>query len=340
MNADRLFELVCALVRSGGVQGPGWDPWYESQAVIDDLQNLAGLELPAERFPDAERTRVRLALLSYCHVTEMDLSYVILANLLRLRLGQKYDINPFADLAKLVGKKKAGFLQKMKPPSPRQKINRITELAEQAKMPKIGEALAEIYDNIIRNAVYHSDYVLHERNMHLLKDHHFSKKKLHCTQVVEFDELDELITNAFAFYTALFSLYERCRRSFTDFKHAFMPYDVHYKGVMEFVFDGEDRLIGFRVYWPNESYSEYSRTKDGCVGRNIVFNPDRSINFMVGLYASRPGTFSPLVEHDAQPNYPPRPGTEMRPYWPKKLAVYKLPGSPHSPVSGSTHAIC
>jgi hypothetical protein len=82
------------------------------------------------------------------------------------------------------------------------------------------------------------------------------------------------------------------------------------------------------VYWPNGSHSEYSRTKDGCVGLNIVFNPDRSINFMVGLYASKPGSFSPLVERDAQPNYPAPPGTEIRPYWPKELAAYKLPGEP------------
>lgn len=298
-----------------------------SQAVIDDLQNLAALELPPDKFPNAEPTRIRLALLSYCHVTEMDLSYVVLANLLRLRLGQKYDINPFADLAKPIGKK-TGLLQKMKPPSPGQKIKRINELAEKAGMPRIGEALAEICDSVIRNAVYHSDYVVHERNMHLLKDYRFSKKKSCGTQVVDFDELDELIRNAFAFYTALFSLYERCRRSFTDFKNASIPYDVHYKGLMEFVFDGEDRLIGFRVYWPNGSYSEYSRTKDGCVARNIVFNPDRSTNFMVGLYASEPGTFSPLLERNAEPNYPPRPGTEIRPYWPPDLTPYKLPGEP------------
>lgn len=317
MSSDRLFEFVCALVRTGGVQVPGWDSWYESQAVIDDLQNLATLELPPERFPDAERTRVRLALLSYCHVTEMDMPYVILANLLRLRLGQKYDIDPFTDLARPVGKK-TGIFQEKRPPSPGQRIKRIMHLAEKAELPKIGEAVAEIYDNIIRNAVYHSDYVLHQRGMHLQKNYRFSKTRGHGTPVVDFDELGELITNAFAFYSALFALYERCRRSFTDFKNAIMPYDVHYKGLMELVFDVEDRLIGFRVYWPNGTLSQYSRTKDGCVGTNIVFNTDRSINFMVGLYASKPGTFSLLVEHDSEPSYPPRPGTEIRPYWPPR----------------------
>jgi hypothetical protein len=88
MNVERLFEFVCALVRAGGIQRPGWEPWYESKAVIDDLQNLAALDLPPEKFPDAERARARLALLSYCHITEMDLPYFLLANLLRLRLGR------------------------------------------------------------------------------------------------------------------------------------------------------------------------------------------------------------------------------------------------------------
>ena len=167
MRTDRLFEFVCALVRSGGMEGPGWDLWFESQAVIGDLQRLAGLELPPGKFPDAESTRVRLALLSYSHITEIDLSYVILANLLRVRLGEKYDIDPFADLAKPIGKKTVLF-QKMKLPSPGRKIKRITELAEKAKRPKIGEALAEIYDSNIRNPVYHSDYVLYKTNLCVL----------------------------------------------------------------------------------------------------------------------------------------------------------------------------
>jgi hypothetical protein len=324
MRADRLFEFVCALVRSGGMQDSGWDPWYESQAVIDDLRNLSGLELPPEIFPDPERTRVRLALLSYSHLTEMDIPYFLMANLLRLRLGRKYDFEPFADLAKPLGKR-TGPTQKIMPPSPGKKIKRITELAEQAKMPEVGQALAEVYDSVVRNAVYHSDYALHNKRMHLLRDSRFSKKKGYSTPSVDFDELDELITNAFAFLAALFSLYERCRRSFTSFKNAFVPYDQHYKGLMELVFDCEDRLVGFRMYWPNGSYSEYSRTQDGCLGLNIEFDQDRSINFMVGLYASKPGPFSPLVEHDAKPNYALRPGTDVRPYWPEELAVYKLP---------------
>ena len=44
--ADRFFEYVCTLVRAAGMQDAGWDPYYESQAVLDDLKNLADLALP------------------------------------------------------------------------------------------------------------------------------------------------------------------------------------------------------------------------------------------------------------------------------------------------------
>jgi hypothetical protein len=176
MKVERFFEFVCTLVRAGGIHGPGWDPWLESKAVIDDLQNLSDLTLPADKFPDIERTQAR----------------------------------------------------------------------------------------------------------------------------------------------------ERCLRSFTDFKNRFSPYDLHYKGLLELVFGGEDKLIGFRVYWPNSHLSEFVRKDEGCDGRNLEFDPDGSINFFVGIYASKPGTFSPLVEHDAQPKYPERPGASVCPYWPEPLASYKL----------------
>jgi hypothetical protein len=121
LRSDRLFEYVCTLVRAGGVQDAGWDSYHESQAILDDLKNLADLELPKDKFQDVERTRIRLALLSYCHVTEMNLPYVLLANLFGLRFGRKYCISPFADLGTPLGGKKAkGLLRKLKtacPPS-------------------------------------------------------------------------------------------------------------------------------------------------------------------------------------------------------------------------------
>ena len=95
--------------------------------------------------------------------------------------------------------------------------------------------------------------------------------------------------------------------------------------MLQFLFDAKDVLIGFRVYWPNGTTGEYARTKQACVGLNLSFDPDGSINFMVGLYASKRGAFSPLVEDHTEPTYATIPGTELRPHWPADLKPYKLP---------------
>ncbi|MHB8676627.1 MAG: hypothetical protein ACYDCE_09205 [Candidatus Acidiferrales bacterium] len=305
------------------MKGPEWDPWYESQSTLDDLGNLATLELPPTLFPDANRTRVRLSLLSYCHLTEMGFPYALIANLLGLRLGRKYDMSPFLDLYVPFKKKKPGAFRSAMPPSTGKKIARISALATQADLPGIAEALQSIHDRVVRNAVYHSDFALADNEFRLLNDIHISKDGGHYTPVVEWEQLSELFSNTFAFYTALFSLYERCMKSFGDFANALIPYDGHYKGLLQLLFDDENRLTGFRVYWPNGSLSEYKRVKSASAGFNLAFDSDRSVNFMVGLYASKPGGFSPLVERDAQPLYCEIPGTRIRPHWPEDLKVYR-----------------
>ena len=325
MNSIRIFELACVLVRAGGLELGGFDPWYESKAIIDDIRNLSQLDLPPERFPDPLKTRIRLALLAYCTLTEMDLPYVIIANLLRLRNGEKYDIEPFHDLARKRPPKKGPALGRVIPSTPSQKIRRISELAKKANMEDVSNALEENYDAVLRNAVYHSDYVLHDDSLIIRKASRLSKKEGYYTPRIGLEELDEVIMSAFACFSALFSLYERCRRSFGDFKCAFLPYDGHYKGILQFLFDADGVLIGFRLYWPNGTTGEYARTKDACTGHNLSFDPDGSINFMVGLYASKPGPFSPLVEQGAEPNYANVPGTALRPHWPTDLKPYKLP---------------
>lgn len=324
MASHRFFEFVCVLTRAGGVHGPDWDPWHESQATLDDLGNLATLDLPKELFPKPETTRVRLSLLSYCHLTEMDFPYSLIANLLRIRLGQKYDMMPFRDLYQPYRGKKNLPFQKVRPPSPRKKTERIKELAGRADLAPVGQALESILDSPIRNAVYHSDYAISDGELRLRNEFRFSRKRGYGSQVVEWAELEELFRDTFAFHTALFSLYDRCLKSFGDFDGAVIPYDGHYKGLLQLLFDAGARLCGFRVYWPNGTLGEYRRIGSASSGVNLSFDPDGSINFMVGLYASRPGKFSPLVESAEEPVYPQVPGTSVRPYWPADVKVYKL----------------
>ena len=99
-----------------------------------------------------------------------------------------------------------------------------------------------IHDSVIRNAVAHSDYTLAHGEFRILKDYRRSTKKAYPSQVVSWEQLTELFTGAFAFYTALFSLYDRCIKSFDDFTNAFIPYDGHDKAVLQVLLHEDHRL--------------------------------------------------------------------------------------------------
>lgn len=324
-EVHRVFEWACTMVRVTGMRDTGWDSYTESIALLEDFTQLMNLELPGDRFPHPRNTQVRLALIAYSHMIEMSVPYDLLANLLRLRLGMKYAIEPLAHLNRIRDVKvNAVKTKKLMKASPSAKINEIDDLSKKAGIPEVGIALRGIYNNTIRNAVYHSDYAIHDDSMRLLSDHLYSKKEKVFTPLITFDEVAEVTNEAFAFHSALLALWKRQRKLFVDFKGKILPYDEHYKGVIEFTFE-DDSLNGFRVYWPNEMVGVCSRNADGQTeARNIQFEPDGSINFFVGLYASHSGSFSPLVESGNEPVYAVVPGTEKRPHWPADFRPYTI----------------
>jgi hypothetical protein len=324
-RVDRMFEWACTMVRVTGMKDTGWDSYTESIALLEDFTQLMNLPLPADRFPNPGSTQARLALISYSHMIEMNVPYELLANLLRLKLGMKYAIEPLAHLNKFGDAKVNGVKKKkLMKASPIAKIDEIDEMSKRAGVPELGVALRGIYNNTIRNAVYHSDYAIHDGSLRLLSDHLYSKKEKVFTPLVTFDEVGEVTSEAFAFHSALLMLWKRQRKLFIDFKGKILPYDDRYKGVIEFTFE-DDSLNGFRVYWPNGTVGICSRAEDGQTeAQNIQFEPDGSINFFVGILASQPGTFSPCVEAGAEPLYAVVPGTDRRPHWPTDFRPYEI----------------
>ena len=324
-RVDRMFEWACTMVRVTGIKDTGWDSYTESIALLEDLTQLMSLELPKDRFPNPANTQARLALIAYSHMVEMSVPYEFLANLLRLRMGMKYSVEPLSHLNRLESAKVNGVkVKRGRVASPLKKINEIDKMAGKAGVPDVGAALRGIYNSTIHNAVYHSDYAVHADSFRLLSGFHYSKKERVNTPLITFDELEEITSEAFAFHSALLALWKRQRKLFIDFRGKIVPYDDRYKGVMEFTFEN-DSLNGFRVYWPNRTVSVCARDADGqSYAQNIRFEPDGSINFFVGILANRPGSFSPCVEADAEPEYAVVPGTDKRPHWPSDLRPYAL----------------
>lgn len=139
------FEYACTLLRVRGIQSPGWDPVFESMTLIREVIALT-------RTPLQPAARLRLGLLLYLHTTEMAMPYHVIANLLRVTLGERYSLTPFTSA-------KAKY--------PAEKIDRIKAWAEQASFPHIGPFFDSFFSSTVRNAFAHSDYVLHGESFNI-----------------------------------------------------------------------------------------------------------------------------------------------------------------------------
>jgi len=146
------FEFCCTLLRIKGLETIGWDTLLESNELIHQVLKLVQEQLDG-------KLKVRLLLFLYCHVTEIDDLYDVVGNLLRICLGDRYSISPFDRKLHKSGKSAD---------SPNSKVLRIFEWANEIGFPEIGEMLNYMLVKQVRNAFFHSDYILHN-NMFNIK---------------------------------------------------------------------------------------------------------------------------------------------------------------------------
>ena len=270
------------------------------------------MELSEERFPSAEMTIWRMGLLMYSHMVEMDAPYEVITNLLRFQLGYGYSPNPYYQFLSKAEQKQ--FAKRGIYPSGKIKI--IKQLSKELGV-NVGDMFDEFYDPKLRNAISHSDYIF--------TDTHFRVRNgtgAWGAFAIPLEKLNEIITRCKAFYSTFFGIEHAARRTFGSIAKKALPYDLHCKGLLEVLADKNGIMCGFRVHWPNESESTYRRTEDGIEMMNCILAiQQNTIQFMVGLYARRPGTFSPLVEDGAQPVYSKREGDNSPLVWPGDGAV-------------------
>lgn len=301
-----IVRYFASILRIVGMEDKGWDPYLESRAVIDDLYALMQLDLPDDKFSDGELTHWRLALLFYNHIVEMDAPYEVLTNLLRFRLGKGYSPNPYYSLLSEDEKKrfkKAGLF-------PAQKIKIIKNLCADAGL-KMGDIFDEFFRVDLRNAISHSDFIFTDDGFRCRNGYGWRK-----AFKITFEELDEILTKAKVFIGTFFGLEREARRVWGEHAGKGLPYDLRYKGIMEILVDDEGLMNGFKVHWPNKSESVYRRTESGIDMSNCHLDFQRAtIEMFVGLYARRPGKFSPLVEADALLAYTRIEGSESDLHW-------------------------
>lgn len=185
----------------------------------------------------------------------------------------------------------------------------IQKLSERAGID-VGSIFADFVRFDLRNAAVHADYIIADETFRCRGS---SPGK---SFSIPLDELDKIITSAKAFASAFFVLEYEARKSWGGVAGRAIPYDPHYKGLMEVLANTDGLLVGFKVHWPNGEESYYRRADDGIDMVNCFLSFQReTIELFVGMYARKRDSFSPLVERGEKPKYTPVQGSLKEVVW-------------------------
>ncbi len=261
------FDAICAVLRVGGMADANWDPFEEARIAFDDY-NWILERVAADRGDTAAR---RVGLLMYCQAVEMSAPQEIIANLLRCLRGKAYSVDPFLDL--WIRKKGKPFSSI--PPSATKKYKEIRKLAAEADRKDVVAAIDAFFEERVRNAFSHSDYIITE--------HQFRFMDGGLAQQIEVKRLDHLVDQCFAFFGAFLYLHKRWLKGLAKAKrfHRWPNYEV-----LELLSSEEDGLYGFQVHFSNGSLATYTRRSSGIEAINLGFDKEAGISFMVGLIDS------------------------------------------------------
>lgn len=194
-------EFVKALVRVGGLQDPGWDPYETTLRAIPAVRELQVL-IPAVGWNEFELAR-HLQLWTYGHIIEASEPYAIVADMLHICDGGFFMPYRFPDKELRRARPAEPFPPK-RPWFFSEKFPELETLAAAANLDAALDPIREIWDNQLRNAVFHADYSLHGGEVRT-RDKTYSH-----------DEVMTLVNRAFAHHEALSLLVRQSRLSYKE----------------------------------------------------------------------------------------------------------------------------
>ena len=261
---QRPFDAVCTLLRVDGLQDAGWDPFAESVEAFEDFN----WHLKAEDDALSPKAAWRVGLLMYCQAVEMSAVHSTIANLLRILLAQPYHINPLGSLGR--ADKKRMF--KWYPPSAKAKWKKLRDMAVEARREDLILLMDNVYNDAVRNAFSHSDYII--------ADEQFRWTEGGLPSQLSLEEVSNLISNAFSFFGLFMGIRDQWL-ALAGKMPRYHKWPEH--EVLELLRDDEQKLTGFHVHFSNGSKARFARTEEGVDCTNLTIDGDGTINFMVGF---------------------------------------------------------
>lgn len=232
-KAEDEFEYACTLLRIRGVESAGWDTLEETDQLFQDLTGLMNSPLRGD-------TRVRLALLLYSHLTEVDAIYLMLANLLRVIKGERYSVDPFGHLYLPKGKPRMD----QRPPSAKSVVNYLIKSATEQKEADLAELLNWFFHDNVRNAFFHSDYTIHQDEFRS-REAWFQQKDGTYSPSLKLVELMELVNRGLLFYQVFMARFVAHIRSYKADKEVKERFGQNGEVVSITLTAGKGGLYGF-----------------------------------------------------------------------------------------------
>ena len=195
----------------------------------------------------------------------MDAAHQVLYDLIRVANGKPYVIGSLSHLWQ--PRRRRGSHRSSLPPSASRTFREIKELAAQVGDAQLVAFIDGFFNEEVRNAFSHSDYVFIQDNFRWLGGE------------LTLSELDSLIRNCFEFYNAFLNTQRAYLTGLARGKrfHKWPNYEV-----LELL-SSHDEVHGFNVHFSNGSKATFTR-RDGKVDAvNLSFEVDGQVNFMVGL---------------------------------------------------------
>lgn len=199
------FQFLLTLFRIRGTQDAGWDP-YETT-----LRAIPGIAKVAKTIDDFE-VRRHLQLWVYGHIVEASEPYEILANLIDVAQGGRFELDRFPPIPRKRPQQGTDPRSIIDPPearaqTPAEKIRHLADAAQGAGMPEVVMPLQEIWDRRLRNAIFHADYVLYGSEVRLS-----GWPEL----IYSHEQTTTIVDRALVYHEALATLYKSHIESYTE----------------------------------------------------------------------------------------------------------------------------
>jgi len=255
------FDALCTLLRPRGMHDAGWDVLDASEATFEDFNWM----LKTAHDAKGKATARRFALYYYCFLVEMSAIHEMMMNLLRCISDQHYLPFPFGHL----NRRKKGDPWNIVPPSMTTKLREIIQLATKVREFELVSKLKYVFDDRLRNAVVHSDYILTADQLRTRESGPASARSLR--------DVDRKINYTFKFLSGLLKAANNMKFVLACGKkyHKWDNYEV-----LELLSD-ENGVYGFNVHFSNGSKSTFKRTKQGVTQINMRLQD--GVGFMIGM---------------------------------------------------------